>query len=91
MLKRLRPNMEWALTQLSHAQLHKSPQGIVIVMHVLVYHKTGFPTSSQHFLLCVYRAPSFLKYFPHLFQLPNTSHNTLLSNLVQETAHYSLL
>jgi hypothetical protein len=44
MLKRVRPNMQWALTQLSHAQLHKGPQEIIIVMHVLVRHKTGFPT-----------------------------------------------
>jgi hypothetical protein len=36
--------MEWALTQLSHAQLHKGPQEIIIVMHVLVYRKTVFPT-----------------------------------------------
>jgi hypothetical protein len=34
--------MQWALTQLSHAQLHKGPQEIIIVKHVLVYHKTVF-------------------------------------------------
>jgi hypothetical protein len=34
--------MQGALTHLSHTQLHKGPQEIIIVMHVLVYRKTGF-------------------------------------------------